>query len=353
MAKHSNVFYVYTKTGDEYGFKAMEKARACKNDFGLDLFRCNGNIYEGRTGCKLMDESELPKLAEKIETMGGIEKVKDRVAELLKTTGESPLYTRPDERKNVLFPPREKDKNIVLRKDGYGNRHYYFRFYNENGVELYTRRNDSEFNRTIYVNCEGFMLAIGQHNRLEERLEWLAGLEGGIKGEVERLFNECMADPRKWVDICFANILGRADEANEHNASIREAREQENKRRDAEREAQRIAEAQAFEAEEQAAKAEYKQALKAAAYNFMNKNEVVNSDVLDGKSLIMQLFREHGITVPLKTQGWIIKSLSAVFYNENKDCWSYRYNGNQSTVFFDYLDKLLAAIETKYEGEVE
>jgi hypothetical protein len=160
-----------------------------------------------------------------------------------------------------------------------------------------------------------------------------------------------MADPRNLVDLGFANILGRADEAKAHNAPIIEAREQENRRRDAEREQEnrrRDAEYEAGRvAEEQAAKAEYEQAIRTAEDNLLSKKEVRNSDVLGDKSLIMQLFREHKISVPLKTQGWIIKSLLAVFYNENRDCWSYRYNGNQSTVFFDYFDKLLASIKAK------
>ena len=131
---------------------------------------------------------------------------------------------------------------------------------------------------------------------------------------------------------------------NAHNAPIREAREQENQQRDAEREAKRIA-------EEQAAKAEYEQAIKTAEYNLINKQEIVNSDVLGDKSLIMQLFREHEIDVPLKTQGWIIRSLQSVFYNVDREDWSYYCSGSKSTVFFDYLDRLLAAVQTKQQFE--
>ena len=56
----------------------------------------------------------------------------------LERTGLSPRYTRPDEKKKDIFPPKEKDENRVFAKDLMGNKHFYYRFYNENGIELYT-----------------------------------------------------------------------------------------------------------------------------------------------------------------------------------------------------------------------
>lgn len=140
------------------------------------------------------------------------------------------------------------------------------------------------------------MLGVDQDHRFEEVLKWLAGLENGVKGEAERLFNESMADPRKWADPGFANMSGCSDEAEAHNAPIREARGREYAQRDAEREAKRTA-------EEQAAKEEYEQAIKTAESSLLNKQKVKNSIFLGNKSLIMQLFREHERAVPPKTQG--------------------------------------------------
>ena len=341
MAKHSNVFYIYKKIGEEYGFEAVEKAKVCKNDLGLDLFCYDGKIFDGRTGCQIMDEASLSNLADIIKRNGGVDGYNILIEKQTKKTGESPRYTRPDELKKDIFPPREKDENIVFAKDAYGKKHYYFRFYNENGIQLYTLRNDNDTYGRIHVYCEGFMVDIGSHHNLDERLEWLSGLENGVKGEVERVFNESMADPRKWADPGFANILGRTDEAKTHNTIIREARDKENERYRAEREAKRIA-------DEQAEKIKYEQEIQTAVNNLLNKKEVINSDVLGDKSLIMQLFREHNVAVPLKTQGWIINSLATVFYDESLERWRYRYNGrNQSTVFLDYLGKLLKAIQVK------
>jgi hypothetical protein len=77
-AKHSNVFYIYEKIGEQTGYKAVEKAKACKNEFGLDLFRYNNRVYEGRTGLGFITEHESPNLAAVIERGGGIAKQTSR-----------------------------------------------------------------------------------------------------------------------------------------------------------------------------------------------------------------------------------------------------------------------------------
>jgi len=128
MVKHSNAYYVYTK---DSGFEAIEKAKGCRNSHGLDLFRYKGNVHEGHTGLMFITEAELPNLDSKIESMGGVEKFNALVEEMLKKTGESPRYTRPDERKKDIFPPDPTKENIVFAKDSYGEKHYFFRFYYE------------------------------------------------------------------------------------------------------------------------------------------------------------------------------------------------------------------------------
>jgi len=338
--KHSNVYYIYK----EGGFEPVEKATVCKNNHGLDLFRYRGNVYEGRSGARFITEAELFNLDFKMKSIGGVEVFNKRIEEVIEKSGESPRYTRPDERKKDIFPPYPAKENIVLAKGGDGKKHYYFRFHNEDGVELFTLKNEKEFFHSVFVQCDGHMIAIGSQGNLESIKKRVAEFENGIKGEVERVFNESMENPQKWADLFFAEILGRVDEAKAHNAPIREAREQENGRRDAEREAKRIA-------EEQAENEKYERAIKTAEHKLLNRQEVINDDVLGDKSLIMQLFREHEIAVPLKTQGWIISSLLSVFYKADREDWSYRYDGNPSTVFWDYFDRLLAAVQTKQQFE--
>jgi hypothetical protein len=342
-AKHSNVYYIYNR---ESVFEAVEKAKGCKNNHGLDLFRYNGYLYEGRSGIRFIAEVELPKLDSKIESMGGVEKFNERIGDMIKTYGESPRYTRPDERKKDIFPPDPAKENIILAKDVYGKRQRYFRF-SHGGYELFTlnkREVEGDTFRQVFVQCEGYMLGIDQHHRLDEIITWLNGLETDVKGEVEKRFNESLTSSNRWADIGYANILGRADEAKAHNAPIREARELESKQRDADREAKRIA-------EEQAARAEYEQAIKTAENNILNKQNVANTE-LQGKSLIMQLFREYKISVPLKTQGWIINALHSIEYNVERERWRYRYftSSRDSTVFSEYLQLLATAVQLKAES---
>ena len=115
--------------------------------------------------------------------------------------------------------------------------------------------------------------------------------------------------------------------------------------RQEEREANRIA-------KEQVAKTEYEQAIKTAENKIINKQTVSNTSI-HGKSLIMQLFREYEISIPLKTQGWIIKALHSIEFDEKRNSWSYRYfkDSSNSTVFSKYLTLLVSAIQAKHQSE--
>lgn len=50
-------------------------------------------------------------------------------------------------------------KTVFFSKDLMGKRHYYYRFYNENGIELYTLENKRDSWPTIFIPCDGFMVA--------------------------------------------------------------------------------------------------------------------------------------------------------------------------------------------------
>ena len=211
--KHSSVCYIFR----EGAFSPVKEGKPFRNDFGLDLFQYKGAVYEGRTGLHLCPLQEAEYLDLFIKSHGGIEQVQQIITRSLERTGLSPRYARPDEKKKDIFPPKEKDENRVFAKDLMGNKHYYYRFYNENGIELYTMEKKREFFQTIYVPCDGFMVGIDQRHRLEEILKWLPTLKQGIRGEIERVFNESMGDPKRWADLGFANLLGRYYEAKRHN----------------------------------------------------------------------------------------------------------------------------------------
>ena len=116
-----------------------------------------------------------------------------------------------------------------------------------------------------------------------------------------------------------------------------------------ERRAQQDAREQQLAQERQA---RYDSAIREAEGNIMAGKEVINREI-NGKSLIMQLFREHEIPVPLKTQGWIINSLHSIRYDPKIGEWNYRYfkGSRNSTKMFDLLSKLSAAIQTRQQFE--
>lgn len=339
--RHSAVCYIYQH--DKSDFTPVQDSHTFRNSFGLDLFCYKGHIYEGQTGIRFCSESEGAALDDFIEKHGGLESVLKVIANTAARFGLSPRYTRPDEKKSEIFPPSPKDENIVFAKDIYGQKHYYLRFYNENGIELYTLKKQNEFFQTVFVPCEGFMVGIDQKHRLETLLKWLPTLENGIKGEIEKRFQSDMENPDRYADLGFANLLGRLDEARAHNAPIVEEHRRRSEQEAAAREQQRK------QAEQERAQ-QYEVAIEQAEKDILAGKEVVDVEI-SGKSLLMQLFREHNIPVPLKTQGWIIHSLYSVKYDPKTGGWSYDHYGRSSTAISKLLPQLATAIQTKQQYE--
>lgn len=333
--KHSTVCYICERGS---GFQPQEKAHTVKNDLGLDLFQYNGRLYEGQTGLQIHDKVDLPGLKERIEKIGGMEKLKQIIEDNIQINGLSPRYTRPDETRQDIFPS-QKDENLVFATEANGEKHYYFRFYNENGIELFTRNNDKEFFATVYVKCNGYMVGFDQKHRLEAILNRLPALEGGIYGEVERNFNAAMENPNRYADLGFARILGRMEEAKAHNAPILERREAEYKQRQIER-------AERERRDKEAAEQRYTEAIKKAEKALL-AGEMVANPQINGKSLLLQLFREHNIELPLRTQGWVNNSLSAFSYNDGH--FQARCHGRISDPFMNGVVKLHEAILTKQQ----
>ena len=150
--KHSAVCYIFR----EGAFSPVREAKPFHNDFGLDLFQYKGAVYEGRTGLQFCPLKQAEDIASVIGKHGGLEKVQKLIADSLERTGLSPRYTRPNEKKKDIFPPKEKDENRVFAKDLMGNKHYYYRFYNENGIcLLYT--SPVSLKRIFPIRTHGFM----------------------------------------------------------------------------------------------------------------------------------------------------------------------------------------------------
>lgn len=105
-------------------FEAAKEAVGVRNRMGFDLFRVGWALYEGTTGCFLgrfsnKDELKafLGRLADS-ETMR--QTLQNAIQNQIASTGQSPRYTRPDERYDTLFPPEPKEKIVLapsVRRD--------------------------------------------------------------------------------------------------------------------------------------------------------------------------------------------------------------------------------------------
>ena len=75
------------------------------------------------------------------------------------------------------------------------------------------------------------------------------------------------------------------------------------------------------------------------------KKEFQN-EIIDGKSLVNRLMEKYDIKVPIRTKGWIDKSLAAVLWVDGE--LRYRYRKTRGTrgsqAVFQYLDMLEDAV---------
>ena len=333
--EHSAVCYIYDSQKAEY--RAVEKAKSISNSYGLDIFSYNGAAYEGRCGIRLCSADEIDNLGTRIDKIGGIDKLQERIKQTIGQHGLSPRYTRPDEKKSDIFPPKEKDENLIFATEVSGLRHRYFRFYNKNGIELYTRANDKEFFATVFVPCKNYMVPISQKHRLEEIIKTLSNLPDGIYGEIKKMFNKDLADPDKWADYGFARVLNRMEEAEAHNKPISEKRQQQRKEREAERIAKEKAENQRND-----------KIVQKAEQDLLAGNEIENVSV-GKRSLILQLFRNYDIELPLQTKGWVNNSLQSFSFDGKH--LNTRHFGKMSEKFPYAVSQLREAILTKMQFE--
>lgn len=137
------------------------------------------------------------------------------------------------------------------------------------------------------------------------------------------------------VDIAVCSLLGNIKLA-EHYAQYREEqiamiefkREQE------------CAECEQKEQRERKRKAkEIEKIINIAECAIKEKKTLYNIEVA-GKSLILHLLKKHSVNVPLRTQGWVNKSLAEIRFRDGEITYSYYKRSHDSTVFYKYLREL-------------
>jgi len=104
----------------------------------------------------------------------------------------------------------------------------------------------------------------------------------------------------------------------------------------------------------------FNELIKNSELKLLNKEKLYNFDIkipyIDSEGyicykdtkLILYLFNINEINVPIKTKGWINNKLVSVSYDENINIYTYSYNINKSTVFFNYLEMLLKVLNKKH-----
>jgi len=346
--KHSNVFY---KRNKDNQFEPVKDAKAIRNKAGLDLYRIGFNICEGKTGRILQFEDNMDQLktyVAKLETNADLlERCKRVINAAVEKDGLSPRYTRPDEKYADLFPSAPSESKGILAPTVDGQKHYFSEVHNQDGIALYIMKNKSDPWDYLYLHYEGWMLAIGNLMHKDSRIEEYTKEMPDFRQIMTTHIDAALADPNKWADMGAANFLGRYEEADAHNQHLREMRS-------AERQAEQEERARKAEEERLQELREYEATVFDAEQSILNKRELIDDKDLRGTSLILQLFRLNGIDVPLKTQGWIKSALYRVYPNE-RDGWNYSYyrNHKESQSFNGYFDKLVAAVERKYEQTPE
>lgn len=362
--KHSNIYYITSRNKETQNFEFVEvNGIAVRNSHGLDLFRhkvegkSHETVFEGMTGYKVCDIRpsstgndcvSSPKYIDVfLETYHQIDKIHTyerirRSLEQMKTEGKlSPRYTEPDKKR----PPKTKATNpdVAFSKCLYekGKKHF-IRIHNQDGVQLFKRKdsgNGSHF--TVYAPCNGWMITLGSNFNMDEYIKKLKeGLD--IYVWLHETFEKQIADPNQWVDIGVAEYLDRRDEADEHNAPIKAAREEKRIKENEEKENK-------HKEQIQKRSDKYDACISNAVNAIRNNEELSNNDIetLTGNvtSIILELMRVYNIEIPLKTKGWINSALVRIYHKNDAYTYSYYSKSRDSSVFMDYLNKLINAIK--------
>jgi hypothetical protein len=127
--------------------------------------------------------------------------------------------------------------------------------------------------------------------------------------EAVTVVEKALKNPDEWVDFNAAAIVNRLQEADEHNAPIRIAREKEYEEQAAQRAADREMEAR-----------EREQAFNNAVVelgNALHRGERGDVSKEFDKNPLLALFDLYEIDVPLRTRGWINKNVTAAQMQED------------------------------------
>jgi len=336
--KHSNLFYIHQKDGT---YQLCEKATGVRNPLGVDIFRHAGTIYDGKTGFRVCPEKDLPAYLQSRITTG--EQYDALVQAVIDKDGLSPRYTQPDVRRE---PGPRNESRVLERAIGSKSKHYFIRTdVLENGLEIFLKEKDmarEEYSQMLYSRLDGWMAGLDTLDRKDEVLRQLLSPDLNLRQTLLERFEAMLADPKRGADLGLADLFGRRNEAEAHNQPIREAWEADRRQKAANDEAAELSRKQEQDQE-------YREAIADAEQKLL-RGEVVRAAEINDSSLLLLLFRENNIKVPLRTQGWICSSLASIQRKGEDNATYYHRRGKDSSVIGEYIMKLIHVLEDKHKS---
>lgn len=216
------------------------------------------------------------------------------------------------------------------------------------GYRFYAIKNATQDYDYSYIQINEYVYPICSISRIDNAVQEIKDRNINLLKWIEDDFNNRLSNKMQSVSIGVAEMLGRREEAIDHNRKLYEIRKAENEQR---------------EKEKQKENDEFVKEHNKIAFNkiteakqaIINKEKVNNIQITIYKSkyeynnisIILQMMKMYDINVPLKTQGWINNALANIFYDTKNNEYSYAYysSSKNSEVFRKYLNELVNKIK--------
>lgn len=234
---------------------------------------------------------------------------------------------------------KEEKKNDVFVKVCFfdGVRNKTLKFLKEiQGMKFYYLKNQLEDYQDAYTNINGFMCPVCNIGNIENLVKKIKSENIDLYQCLKKTVDNCLNSGNNICSLGLAEMVGRLEEAKEHNQKVREQRQEKELERKRE-----LAEEKAKEAEEKAL-AE-KLLIEETEKTFINGGTIKDGDI------IVKLADKYNVNIPLRTKGWILNNLAEATITEsgsvNYRYWKRTKNATGSQKVYDVLFDIRSAIK--------
>jgi hypothetical protein len=196
------------------------------------------------------------------------------------------------------------------------------------GMKFYYLKNQLEDYQDAYTNINGFMCPVCNIGNIENLVKKIKSENIDLYQCSKKTVDNCLNSGNNICSLGLAEMVGRLEEAKEHNQKVREQRQEKELERKRE-----LAEQRAKEAEEKAL----------AEKLLMEETEqiLINGGTVKGGEIIVKIADKYNINIPLRTRGWILNNLAETTITDGGSV-SYRYfkrskNATGSQKVYDVL----------------